>query len=76
MFDRISSASVMLSAGLKLIASQICSGVSYVSTSLSIRTVLCTNSVRQQEVRTESLNCCMAGFEISISYLKSLTEMP
>ena len=66
----------MLSAGLKLIASQKCSGVSYVSTSLSIRTVLCTNSVRQQEVRTESLNCCMAGFDSSISYWTSLTEMP
>ena len=44
----------MLSAGLKLISSQKCSGVSYVSTPLSIRTVLCTNSVRQQEVRTDS----------------------
>ena len=66
----------MLSAGLKLIASQKCSGVSYVSTSLSIRTVLCTNSVRQQEVRKESLNCCMAGFDSSISYWTSLTETP
>ena len=67
----------MLSAGLKLIASQKCSGVSYVSTSLSIRTVLCTNSVRQQEVRTESSwVVAWLVFESSISYWTSLTEMP